>query len=206
MKSTLKIDQTKVLGKLKPMNAVNNGPVRAPKAQARGNFDAYAAAGFPYARLHDANLCYSYGGPHVVDITAIFPNFDADENNPDSYDFLLTDRYLSNIVDAGTKVFYRLGQSIEHWAKKYDIFAPKDFHKWARICEHIILHYNVGKSVLDYVKNPEDFAFVNGSVELPKKAGLGVEVNKELVLEENEHPHHWKNPVWRHADGSIAEW
>ena len=35
---------------------------------------------------------------------------------------------------------------------------------------------------------------------------LGVEVNKELVLEENKTPHHWKNPVWRHADGSIAEW
>ncbi len=72
--------------------------------------------------------------------------------------------------------------------------------------QSIGIHYNVGKSVLDYVKNPEDFAFVGGSVELPKKAGLGVEVNKELVLEENEHPHHWKNPVWRHADGSIAEW
>lgn len=72
--------------------------------------------------------------------------------------------------------------------------------------QSIGIHYNVGKSVLDYVKNPEDFTFVGGSVELPKKAGLGVEVNKELVLEENEHPHHWKNPVWRHADGSIAEW
>ncbi|MBQ7173180.1 MAG: galactonate dehydratase [Clostridia bacterium] len=72
--------------------------------------------------------------------------------------------------------------------------------------QSIGIHYNVGKSVLDYVKNPEDFAFVNGSVELPKKAGLGVTVNKELILEENEHPHHWKNPVWRHADGSIAEW
>lgn len=144
MKYSLKVDQSKVLGELKPMNAVNNGPVRAPQAQKRGNFETYAAAGFPYARLHDANLCYSYGGPHVVDINAIFPNFDADENDPASYDFVLTDLYLSNIVAAGTKVFYRLGQSIEHWGKKYDIFPPKDFHKWARICEHIILHYNEG--------------------------------------------------------------
>lgn len=37
-------------------------------------------------------------------------------------------------------------------------------------------------------------------------SGLGVEVNKELVEEENRTPHNWKNPVWRHADGSIAEW
>ncbi len=68
------------------------------------------------------------------------------------------------------------------------------------------IHYNVGKSVLDYVVNKEDFAFVNGYVNLPVKPGIGVEVNRELVLEENRTPHSWKNPVWRHKDGSIAEW
>ena len=68
------------------------------------------------------------------------------------------------------------------------------------------IHYNVGRSVLDYVDNPEDFRFVDGYVKLPTKPGLGVEVNKELVLEENRTPHNWKNPVWRHEDGSVAEW
>ena len=68
------------------------------------------------------------------------------------------------------------------------------------------IHYNVGKSVLDYVKNQEDFEFIDDYVNLPKLPGLGVDVNKELILEENKTPHNWKNPVWRHADGSIAEW
>lgn len=68
------------------------------------------------------------------------------------------------------------------------------------------IHYNVGKSVLDYVHNKGDFAFVDGFVQLPKRPGLGVEVNKELVLEENRTPHSWKNPLWRHQDGSVAEW
>lgn len=68
------------------------------------------------------------------------------------------------------------------------------------------IHYNVGKSVLDYVNNQEDFAFVDGYVNLPKLPGLGVDVNKDLVTEENRTPHNWKNPVWRHKDGSIAEW
>ena len=68
------------------------------------------------------------------------------------------------------------------------------------------IHYNVGKSVLDYVKNKEDFQFVDGYATLPKRAGLGVEVDKELVLQENETPHNWKNPVWHHKDGSVAEW
>lgn len=72
--------------------------------------------------------------------------------------------------------------------------------------QSIGIHYNVGKSVLDYVTNQDDFKFVDGFVELPKLPGLGVEVNRELVIEENKTPHNWKNPVWRHADGSVAEW
>ena len=72
--------------------------------------------------------------------------------------------------------------------------------------QSIGIHYNVGKSVLDYVKNQDDFKFVDGRVQLPVRPGLGVDVNKELVLEENKTPHEWKNPVWRHKDGSVAEW
>lgn len=72
--------------------------------------------------------------------------------------------------------------------------------------QSIGIHYNVGKSVLDYATNQEDFVFTDGYVQLPKRPGLGVEVNKELVLEENKTPHNWKNPVWRHKDGSVAEW
>ena len=68
------------------------------------------------------------------------------------------------------------------------------------------IHYNVGKTVLDYVNNKSDFDFVNGYVALPQKAGLGVVVNKELVLTENKTPHNWKNPIWHHADGSVTEW
>ncbi len=72
--------------------------------------------------------------------------------------------------------------------------------------QSIGIHYNVGKSVLDYALNKDDFEFRDGYIELPKKPGLGVEVNKDLVIEENRTPHQWKNPVWRHADGSVAEW
>lgn len=72
--------------------------------------------------------------------------------------------------------------------------------------QSIGIHYNVGKSVLDYVLNRDDFKFTDGYVSLPKIPGIGVEVNRELVLAENENPHSWKNPVWRHADGSVAEW
>ena len=43
------------------------------------------------------------------------------------------------------------------------------------------IHYNEFHGPLDYILNPEDLTFVDGHVALPKKPGLGVEVNKELV-------------------------
>ena len=133
-------------GPVKPMNAVNNGPsVKTPAGdQKRGNFDDYTAARIPFARTHDSNLCTDYGAPHTVDISAVFPDFDADETDPASYDFVCTDRYLDSIRRAGTEVFFRLGQSIEHGPKKYGALPPVDFAKWARIAEHVIRHYNEG--------------------------------------------------------------
>lgn len=138
------VNYGKELGKVKPMHAVNNGPIRARGDQTRGNFDTYVEAGIPFARNHDASFCNDYGGEHTVDVHAIFPNFDADVNNPASYDFACTDKYTEEILEAGTKVFYRLGSKIEHEVKKYNTLPPKDFQKWAEICEHIIMHYNEG--------------------------------------------------------------
>ena len=143
---TVRVDPSAVVGPVKLMNAVNNGPSVAKanaNDQKRGNFTEYAAARFPYARLHDSINCCS-GGAHCVDISAVFPDFDADEDNPKSYDFVFTDHYLDSIVRTGTKVFFRLGQTIEHGPKKYGIFPPKDYAKWARVCEHIVRHYNEG--------------------------------------------------------------
>ena len=142
--TTVTIDPAKAIGPVKFMNAVNNGPSQPRADQSRGNFDSYKAARIPYARIHDANWSSTYGAPHTVDITAVFPDFDADVDDPASYDFAMTDNYLKTIVAAGTEVFYRLGQSIEHGVKKYGIMPPKDNEKWARICEHVIRHYTEG--------------------------------------------------------------
>lgn len=143
--ASIKTDFTNITGKIKPMHSVNNGPVGS-RAHSSGtsNDIYYTEAAIPYARNHDANFFSCHGGPHVVDIIAIFPNFDADENDPCSYDFHLTDEYIEKTHQAGTKTFYRLGNRIEHETKKYGSVPPKDFHKFARICEHIIAHMNYG--------------------------------------------------------------
>lgn len=132
-------------GKIKPMHAVNNGPVYKFHAdQSVSNMDAFIEAGIPYVRNHDASFYSIYGGEHTVDVHAIFPDFDADVNDPASYDFTVTDVYLKVIEHSGAKTFYRLGSKIEHGPKKYGTLPPKDFQKWAEICEHIIRHYTEG--------------------------------------------------------------
>ena len=138
----LKINFDKTVGKIKPMNAVNNGPA-GEKERNTGNFEAYKAARFSYARLHDASFYYPYGGEFSVDVHRIFRDFDADVDDESAYIFAPTDEYLKNITDAGTKIFYRLGASIEH-GYKYGTFPPKDYLKWAQICERIIRHYTEG--------------------------------------------------------------
>ena len=139
----LKLDFSNTSGKIKYMNAVNNGPTAPNVRVSTSNFEAYKEAGISYARNHDASFYAGYGGEHTVDVHRIFKNFDADENAPESYIFEPTDGYLKNIEAAGTKTFYRLGASIEH-GYKYGTRPPKDFEKWARICEHIIKHYTEG--------------------------------------------------------------
>ena len=139
------VDVAHEVGSIKPMNAVNNGPsVKKPGGdQKNGNFEDYKALRIPFARTHDSVNCVP-GGAHTCDITAVFPDFNADENDPKNYDFVFTDHYLDNICRAGTEVFFRLGQTIEHGPKKYGVLPPKDYAKWARICEHVIRHYNEG--------------------------------------------------------------
>ena len=141
--SQIHVDFHAATGRIKPMHSVNNGPTM-PQNHSFGNFEDYRAAKFPFARTHDASFTPAYGGPHTVDILAVFPDFDRDENDPASYDFDLTDEYMEHILASGTKVFYRLGNRIEHESKRYGALPPKDYAKWARICEHIIRHLNEG--------------------------------------------------------------
>jgi hypothetical protein len=141
------VNPDKVLGPIKPMNGVNNGPggpYGLGNSQIRDNFDDYKAAKIPFARTHDAAFSECYGSEHTVDITAIFPDFSKKADDPTAYDFAITDWYLKRIRQMGTEVFFRLGQKIEHHVKKYGIMPPADFKKWAKVCEHIIRHYNEG--------------------------------------------------------------
>lgn len=134
----IQIDFDKKLGAVKPLHGINNGPTSRGLANDTSVF--YEKLNPPYARLHDTH----YPESREVDIHVIFPDFSKDENDPDNYNFKITDNYLESILNLGTDIIYRLGETIAS-TDKYDyIHPPSDFKKYARVCVNIIRHYNDG--------------------------------------------------------------
>jgi galactonate dehydratase len=68
------------------------------------------------------------------------------------------------------------------------------------------IHYNKTNDLLDYVTDPSVFAYADGHVAIPKGPGLGITINEEAVARGAAVGHRWRPPLWRHEDGSFAEW
>jgi len=117
----LKVDFSKACGKIKPLHGLNDSslPTNVPAFRRE-----YVATGVPLVRS-------------PLDVSRIFRDFTADENDPANYDFSGSDAAVRPIVDTGARMFFQLRTSVEN-----DGFPDND--KWARICEHIVSHYNEG--------------------------------------------------------------
>lgn len=137
--NSIRVNFAQATGPMKPLHGINNSPVTYGT-----ELPELKEAGIPYVRLHDA--VGLYGGTYFVDIANVFPDFDADPEDPASYDFAFTDAYLKGLTASGLKIFYRLGVTIENnfRIKSYRIHPPKDNQRWARICAGIVRHYNAG--------------------------------------------------------------
>lgn len=68
------------------------------------------------------------------------------------------------------------------------------------------IHYNASNDLLDYLVDRSPFDYKEGFVRIPDGPGLGIEINQAYVDERAAEGHRWRNPIWRHADGSVAEW
>lgn len=68
------------------------------------------------------------------------------------------------------------------------------------------IHYNTTNELLDYLADPAVFTYADGQVQIPRGPGLGIELDEDYVRERAATGHRWRNPVWRHDDGSFAEW
>ena len=81
---SVSFDFNKVTAEMKPLHGVNNSPMALRKP-----IQSFTDAGIPYMRTHDT--MGAFGGAHYIDVPNIFRDFDANENDPDAYDFAFTD-------------------------------------------------------------------------------------------------------------------
>jgi galactonate dehydratase len=72
--------------------------------------------------------------------------------------------------------------------------------------QSIGIHYNQGAEVLDYLLDSAPFRFVDGHIERFTGPGLGIEIDENAVRQADKRGHRWRSPIWRHPDGSYAEW
>ena len=143
--ATVSVDWSAETGPVKPVNGVGQPPMIGAPTQF-GMMHYLKDAGIPCARLHDVGG--PYGQLRYVDVPNIFRDFDADENDPANYSFMYTDALMKALDDNKVEPFFRLGVTIDNPVGRgypgYFVDPPKDFGKWARICEHIIRHYTEG--------------------------------------------------------------
>ena len=141
-KKEIRVSFNKKCGKIKPLNCINGGP-RSGGFDLPFDFtDEFVELCVPMVRT--SGSAGEYGHNQYVNVHCIFPDFDADETLEESYNFLPTDLYLESIRSTGAEIFFRLGESREPYGRKLYAKPPKDPYKWARICEHIVMHYNEG--------------------------------------------------------------
>jgi galactonate dehydratase len=73
------------------------------------------------------------------------------------------------------------------------------------------IHYNDGGDVDSYVRRAGWLRPSEGSIAVPDGPGLGIEVDEPVVREAAARAARdgvatWRNPIWRLADASVAEW
>jgi galactonate dehydratase len=69
------------------------------------------------------------------------------------------------------------------------------------------IHYHSAEAdLLSYVADPAPLQIVDGHIARWDRPGLGITIDEAAVRRADAAGHAWRNPVWRHEDGSFAEW
>lgn len=131
----ISLDGTQTNGVIKPYAEINCGP--APISYIENSVDLtnqYQDIGINFIRTHD------FFGP--TDVSTIFPDWDANPYEEESYNFTSSDEMITPIINTDCKVFYRLGESASD--NNSLRIPPANMTKWAEVCKHIVMHYNDG--------------------------------------------------------------
>ncbi len=117
---------------LRPLLGVNLGPI--PGGTDPNNADVtaqYQEIGVTMIRTH------GYSGP--LDMSAMYPDQNADPTDPASYRFERSDRVFQAILDGGFEPYLRLGDS---WnTPGLERRAPTNPQNWVRAAVEVVRHY-----------------------------------------------------------------
>ncbi|MGA9508027.1 MAG: hypothetical protein WBV55_05205 [Candidatus Sulfotelmatobacter sp.] len=157
---SLQVDAGKVIGEIRSFQGLN-GPPSPVMAGLPKLVEQYKNLRISQVRTHDAMGPSEIDSQFVLDngeltwlipdktqragvvkagnASIIFPNWSADPNKPESYNFLPTDNMIAAIRASRAEVYYRIGRS---WGA--NVNPPEDFDKFASVVKHIAMHYNQG--------------------------------------------------------------
>ncbi len=158
------VDAGSTIGPLRVLLGVNGAPapgMHKPPGFTFGGWNmpqdvdtskGYREARIDLVRTHDAygpgDIDAEFNGPPAPsgfnvssarNALDIYPDANADPEDPKSYHFGPTDRLIASIVGIGAQVIFRLGRS-----ETSGVAPPQDFARYASVVEHIVLHYNRG--------------------------------------------------------------
>ena len=133
--ATVRVNLDAAGGMVKCLHGICNGPL-SQYADVSG---LIKKAKVPYIRFDKTESARS---GYSVDISKIFPNFDADERDPKNYFFRETDKHILSAVGTGAQIIYRLGESFDFDTPEHKLILPENLDKLTAICVNIIRHYN----------------------------------------------------------------
>ena len=137
-------DFGKIVGKVNPLLHNSNSAPDIQSRSIRKYDDELRKMNFQMSRTHDWALWTS--GQRIIDTHFIFPLMKLDPRDPTNYYFDATDEAIRVCQEeAGIKIFYRLGTSIEHSeGRHFNTLIPDDFEKYAEVLAGIVRHYTRG--------------------------------------------------------------
>ena len=137
-------DFGRTVGKVNPLLHNSNTAPAIHVRSIRKNDEELRKMNFQMSRTHDWALWTC--GERIIDTHFIFPLMKLDPKDPTNYYFDATDEAIRVCQkEAGMKIFYRLGTSIEHTeGRHFNTVVPDDFEKYAEVLAGIVRHYTRG--------------------------------------------------------------
>jgi xylan 1,4-beta-xylosidase len=158
---SVQVDAGKVVGRIRSLQGLNGPPspvmaglpnlveqykdlrvnqVRTHDYMGPTDIDAQFTLNNPMLAWLIPDLSQRAGVVKAGNASIIFPDWSADPEKPESYNFGPTDNVLAAIHSTGAEVYYRIGRS---WGSS-NVNPPPNFDKYANVVKHVAMHYNLG--------------------------------------------------------------